>query len=145
MIAAPVERRKIFCKKKTLVHNILKPSNTCPVFHKVMPSSQLDPCRSSVKEVSNKLKSFVIGDDSDLDGLLKKGEIGQATQLAITVLQSANEETECGQTLSQDTKTLVGLHTVIQTKVVLRSIIYKLIFSKLEAESCGFVFVCLFA
>ena len=63
--------------------------------------------------MSNKLKGFVIGDDSDLDKLLKKGEISQASQLAITVLKSASEETECGQTLSKDTKTLVGPLTVI--------------------------------
>ena len=79
----------------------------------MVPSSQLDPCRSSVEEVSNKLKGFVIGDDSDLDKFLKKGEISQASQLAITVLKSASEETECGQTLSKDTKTLVGPLTVI--------------------------------
>ena len=136
---------RYFCKKKNLFRHVLKPSNACPVFQKVVPSTQLDPCRSQVDEVSSKLKGFVIGDDSDLDKFLKKGEISQASQLAITVLQSANEETKCGQTLGQDTKTLVGLHTVIQTKVVLRSVIYKLIFLKLEAESCGFVFVCLFA
>ncbi|CAH3140628.1 unnamed protein product, partial [Pocillopora meandrina] len=80
---------------------------------KVVPSTQLDPCRSQIEEVSSKLKGFVIGDDSDLDKFLKKGEISQASQLAITVLQSANEETKCGQTLGQDTKTLVGLLTVI--------------------------------
>ena len=79
----------------------------------MVPSSQLDPCRSSVEEVSNKLKGFVIGDDSDLDKFLKKGEISQASQLAITVLKSASEETECGQTLSKDTKTLVSPLTVM--------------------------------
>ena len=63
--------------------------------------------------MSNKLKGFVIGDDSDLDKFLKKGEISQASQLAITVLKSASEETECGQTLSKDTKTLVGPLTVM--------------------------------
>ena len=104
---------RYFCKKKTLFRHVLKPSNACPVFQKVVPSTQLDPCRSQIEEVSSKLKGFVIGDDSDLDKFLKKGEISQASQLAITVLQSANEETKCGQTLGQHTKTLVGLLTVI--------------------------------
>ena len=97
----------------------------------MVPSSQLDPCRSSVEEVSNKLKGFVIGDDSDLDKFLKKGEISQASQLAITVLKSASEETECGQTLSKDTKTLVGPLSVI------------FFFYKRWRAVC--LFVCLFA
>ena len=96
----------------------------------MVPSSQLDPCRSSVEEVSNKLKGFVIGDDSDLDKFLKKGEISQASQLAITVLKSASEETECGQTLSKDTKTLVGPLTVI-------------FFFISGGELCVCLFVCL--
>ena len=96
-----------------------------------MPSSQLDPCRSSVEEVSNKLKGFVIGDDSDLDKFLKKGEISQASQLAITVLKSASEVTECGQTLSKDTKTLVGPLTVM-------------FFFISSGELCVCLFVCLF-
>ena len=122
---------RYFCKKKTLFRHVLKPSNACPVSQKVVPSTQLDPCRSQIEEVSSKLKGFVIGDDSDLDKFLKKGEISQASQLAITVLQSANEETKCGQTLGQDTKTLVGLLTVCN------------IFFKLAVESC--VFVCFYA
>ena len=97
----------------------------------MVPSSQLDPCRSSVEEVSNKLKGFVIGDDSDLDKFLKKGEISQASQLAITVLKSASEETECGQTLSKDTKTLVGPLTVI------------FFFFISSGELCVCLFVCL--
>ena len=97
----------------------------------MVPSSQLDPCRSSVEEVSNKLKGFVIGDDSDLDKFLKKGEISQASQLAITVLKSASEETECGQTLSKDTKTLVGPLTVI--------------FFFYKRWRAVYLFVCLFA
>ena len=97
----------------------------------MVPSSQLDPCRSSVEEVSNKLKGFVIGDDSDLDKFLKKGEISQASQLAITVLKSASEETECEQTLSKDTKTLVGPLTVI-------------FFFISSGELCVCLFVCLF-
>ena len=100
----------------------------------MVPSSQLDPCRSSVEEVSNKLKGFVIGDDSDLDKFLKKGEISQASQLAITVLKSASEETECGQTLSKDTKTLVGPLTV--------TFFFFLISS---GELCVCLFVCFFA
>ena len=98
----------------------------------MVPSSQLDPCRSSVEEVSNKLKGFVIGDDSDLDKFLKKGEISQASQLAITVLKSASEETECGQTLSKDTKTLVGPLTVT----------FFFFFNKQWRALC--LFVCLF-
>ncbi|XP_022810198.1 uncharacterized protein LOC111347198 [Stylophora pistillata] len=75
---------------------------------KVMPSYQLDPCRSPVEEVAKTLKSFVIGHDSELDKYLKKGEISQASQLALTVLKSAIEETECGQTLSEDTRTEIS-------------------------------------
>ena len=79
-----------------------------------MPSSELDPCRSPVEHVANKLKNFVIGEESNLDGFLKKGEISQAAQLAITVFKSANEKTDCGQTIDEDTKTVVCVLTVMQ-------------------------------
>lgn len=112
----------------------------------MVPSSELDPCRSPVEEVSNKLKGFVIGDESDLDEFLKKGEISQASQLAITVLKSADEETECGQTLSLDTKTLVGQLTIIQSIASLRSIMDELIILTSSADNWRFfLFVCLFA
>ena len=89
---------RYFCKKKTLFRHVLKPFNTCPVFQKVVPSTQLDPCRSQIEEVSSKLKGFVIGDDSDLDKFLKKGEISQASQLAITVLARPRYQNISGST-----------------------------------------------
>ena len=87
-----------------------------------MPSSRLDPCRSPVEEVAKTLKSFVIGHDSELDKYLKKGEISQASQLALTVLKSAIEETECGQTLSEDTRTEVSVHDTDETLLIRFSI-----------------------
>lgn len=73
----------------------------------VKPSSAVDPCSTPIEQVSNTLKSFVIGEGNKLDGFLRKGEINQAAQLAQTVLKSANEETECGKTMSLAVKTLV--------------------------------------
>ena len=75
-----------------------------------MPSSGLHTCPSAVEErAAKELKSLIIGKNNNLDGFLKIGEISKASQLAISVLKSANEKTECGQPLSQDTKALVGV------------------------------------
>ncbi len=74
------------------------------------PSSKLDPCFSSVEKVSNELKNMVIGEGNKLDEFLKKGNIDQAATYARSVLmsvESASEQTDCGQALNQDTKTLV--------------------------------------
>lgn len=52
----------------------------------------------------------MIGERNKLDGLLMRGEIDQAATFARSVLislESASEQTGCGQTLSQDTKALV--------------------------------------
>jgi len=52
----------------------------------------------------------VIGEGNKLDGLLIKGEIDQAATFARSVLmslESASEQTGCGQALSQDAKSLV--------------------------------------
>ncbi|KAJ7330802.1 hypothetical protein OS493_021736 [Desmophyllum pertusum] len=84
------------------------------LFIKVKPSSKLDPCLSSIKEVGNKLTNYVIGERNELEGFLKKGEIGQACQLALSVLKEANKKTDCGQTLSQDTKTLLSTTLVVK-------------------------------
>ena len=81
------------------------------------PSSKLDPCLSSIEEVGNKLTNYVIGERNELDGFLKKGDIGQACQLALSVLDEANKKTDCGQTLNQDTKTLVRT-LIIKTNVM---------------------------
>ena len=73
------------------------------------PPSTLDPCLSSPDEVATKLKSFVHGDGNKLDGFLNKGELAQAAQLSLSVLKSANEKNDCGQTLDPDVKKLVSL------------------------------------
>ena len=52
----------------------------------------------------------MIGEGNKLDGLLIKGEIDQAATFARSVLmslESASEQTGCGQALSQDAKSLV--------------------------------------
>ncbi|KAJ7390748.1 hypothetical protein OS493_022306 [Desmophyllum pertusum] len=84
------------------------------LFIKVKPSSKLDPCLSSIEEVGNKLTNYVIGERNELDGFLKKGEISQASQLALSVLKEANKKTDCGQTLSQGTKTLLSTTLVVK-------------------------------
>ena len=81
------------------------------------PSSKLDPCLSSIEEVVNKLTNYVIGERNELDGFLKKGEISQACQLALSVLNEADKKTDCGQTLNQDTKTLVRA-LIIETELM---------------------------
>ena len=73
------------------------------------PPSTLDPCLSSPDEVANKLKSYVHGEGNKLDGFLNKGELSQAVQLSLSVLKSANEKNDCGQTLDPDVKKLVRL------------------------------------
>ena len=73
------------------------------------PPSSLDPCLSSPYEVASKLKSYVLGDGNKLDGFLNKGELAQAVQLSLSVLKSANEKNDCGQTLDQEVKNLVRL------------------------------------
>ena len=79
-----------------------------PDLLQVKPSSNLDPCLSSPDAVATKLKSFIIGEGNKLDESLNKGELSQAVQLSLSVLKSANEEMDCGKTLDQDDKTLVG-------------------------------------
>ena len=82
-----------------------------------MPSSGLHTCPSTVEErAAKELKSLIIGKNNNLDGFLKIGEISKASQLAISVLKSANEKTECGQTLSRDTKALVGVLKKMQSQ-----------------------------
>ena len=48
---------------------------------------------------------------------LKIGKISKASQLAISVLKSANKKTDCEQTLSRDTKALVGVLTMMQSQI----------------------------
>ena len=48
---------------------------------------------------------------------LKIGKISKALELAISVLKSANKKTDCGQTLSRDTKALVGVLTMMQSQI----------------------------
>ncbi|KAJ7390749.1 hypothetical protein OS493_022307 [Desmophyllum pertusum] len=93
------------------------------LFVQVKPSSKLDPCLSSIEEVSNKLTNYVIGERNELDGFLKKGEIGQACQLALSVLKEADKKTDCGQTLNQDTKTFSTTLVVKLTSINPESIL----------------------
>lgn len=73
------------------------------------PPSGLDPCLSSPDKVANKLKSYVLGEGNKLDGFLNRGELAQGVQLSLSVLKSANEKNDCGQTLDPDVKKMVRL------------------------------------
>ena len=73
----------------------------------VRPSSGLDLCASSLEEVANKLKGFVVGEGNKLDEYLNKGELSRAVQLGISVLKSAKTKIECGQELDPKDKALV--------------------------------------
>ena len=73
----------------------------------VRPSSGLDLCASSLEEVANKLKGFVVGEGNKLDEYLNKSELSRAVQLGISVLKSAKTKTECGQELDPKDKALV--------------------------------------
>ena len=81
--------------------------NISSVLLQVKPAADLDPCLSSLDEVANKLKSFVLGEGNPLDGFLNKGELSQAAQISLSVLRSANEKNDCGKTLDPDVKKLV--------------------------------------
>lgn len=79
-------------------------------FIQVKPSSKLDPCFSTIEKVSNELTSTIIGEGNKLDEFIKKGNIDQAATYARSVLMSvdsASEQTDCGQALNHDTQTLV--------------------------------------
>ena len=57
--------------------------------------------------MEKRLKSLVLGEGNQLDQFLRKGEVSQAAQLALSVLKTANEKTDCGQALSELVKNLV--------------------------------------
>lgn len=79
-------------------------------FIQVKPSPKLDPCLTAIEQVTQELTSLVIGEGNKLDGFLFKGEIDQAAMFSRSVLmslESAREQADCGQALSQDTKALV--------------------------------------
>lgn len=79
-------------------------------FIQVKPSPKLDPCLTAIEQVTQELTSLVIGEGNKLDGFLFKGEIDQAAMFSRSVLmslESASEQADCGQALSQDTKALV--------------------------------------
>ncbi|XP_027041641.1 uncharacterized protein LOC113669763 [Pocillopora damicornis] len=78
------------------------------LFIKVRPSCGLDLCASSLEEVANKLKGFVVGEGNKLDEYLNKGELSRAVQLGISVLKSAKTKTECGQELDPKDKALIS-------------------------------------
>lgn len=71
-------------------------------FFQVTPSSKLDPCQSSLEQVSSELEKLFLGPENEVDEFLLKGEISQAAQLSLSVLASAKEKTECGQTVPVD-------------------------------------------
>ena len=54
------------------------------------------------------LNGLIAVKDCKLDELLRKGEISKASQLALTVLKTANETPDCGKGLSIEVKTLVS-------------------------------------
>ena len=54
------------------------------------------------------LNGLIAVKDCKLDELLRKGEISQASQLALTVLKTANETPDCGEGLSIEVKTSVS-------------------------------------
>ena len=54
------------------------------------------------------LNGLIAVKDYKLDELLRKGEISQASQLALTVLKTANETPDCGKGLSIEVKTSVS-------------------------------------
>ena len=54
------------------------------------------------------LNGLIAVKDCKLDELLRKGEISKASQLALTVLKTANETPDCGKGLSIGIKTSVS-------------------------------------
>ena len=54
------------------------------------------------------LNGLIAVKDCKLDELLRKGEISRASQLALTVLKTANETPDCGKGLSIEVKTSVS-------------------------------------
>lgn len=77
----------------------------------VKESSKFDPCQSPVHEVSNQLKSQVVGEGNKMDEFLNKGEVSRAAQLAISVLKAANSKSDCGKELSVLVKIVVCLQS----------------------------------
>ena len=75
----------------------------------VKESSKFDPCQSPVHEVSNQLKSQVVGEGNKMDEFLNKGEVSQAAQLAMSVLKTAYAKPECGEGLSIMVKIVVSV------------------------------------
>ena len=63
-------------------------------------SSKFDPCLTPPEEVGNQLKLKVVGDGSELDEALRKGEFDKAISLALSVLQVVNAKPACGKGLN---------------------------------------------
>ena len=72
------------------------------------PSSKFNPCYTPADEVANMLNGLIAVKDCKLDELLRKGEISKASQLALTVLKTANETPGCGEGLSIEVETSVS-------------------------------------
>ena len=52
--------------------------------------------------------NLVVEENNELDTFLRKGEISQAAQVAMSVLKGLNEKSTCEQELSLDVKQLVS-------------------------------------
>ena len=88
------------------------------------PSSRLDPCLSSSEEIFIQLESLVLTQDSKLDEFLRKGEVSQAVQLGLTVLKSTRHKSECGQTLTVETKTLVSTLANVESQTFVKKFVF---------------------
>ena len=69
--------------------------------------SKLDPCFTPPEVVGEHLKSLVIGHGNEIVDFIRKGEVSQGAQLAMSVLKVTNSNLECGKGLSPTVKTMV--------------------------------------
>ena len=76
------------------------------------PSDKFNPCLTPVEDVASGLTNLVIGEGSELNELLRKGNISQAAQFASSVMKTANEKTDCGQGLSKNVTAAVRNYKV---------------------------------
>lgn len=72
-----------------------------------MRPSKLDPCLTPPEVVEEHLKSLVIGHGNEMVDFIRKGEVSQGAQLAMSVLKVTNSNFECGKGLSAAVKIMV--------------------------------------
>ena len=72
-----------------------------------MRPSKLDPCFTPPEVVGENLKSLVIGHGNEIVDFIRKGEVSQGAQLAMSVLKVTNSNSECRKGLSPAVKTMV--------------------------------------